>query len=401
MNNQRIVASQAARMPPIWLLIGLIALPQVAETVLAPSLPNLAVSWHLSPAQTQWTTSIFFLGFAVGVFLWGRISDSLGRRPAMLGGLTVGLIGTLAATCASSFELILAGQFVQALGLGTCSITTQTVLRDCLQGTALTRAFATVGMVLAWSPAVGPLAGQLLSDHAGYRAVFWLIAAMVALLSLATWRGLHETRGVSARSMSTRRLAVRMLMDAPLLRAAVLVAGLNALVFSFYAAGPFMVGELPVLGFGWAGLGVAIAGSAGAALNRRLNAELSAPSRVRYALASVLAGVLLQLVLVLATHQGGVLWAAAALPIFFGFGLAIPNILGPALRNYADCLGRAGALFGVIYYALLGAMLALTSTLRLDDPLPLVAFWLVVAIALLIAQGRLPGRDDLDPAPAN
>ncbi|KWC37015.1 MFS transporter [Burkholderia ubonensis] len=387
-HHQQTSTRGETRLPPIWLLLALVALPQIAETVLAPSLPNVAHVFHLSAAHTQWTMSIFFLGFAAGVFLWGRVSDAIGRRPAILGGLVIGLVGTLVAARASSFELVLVGRFVQAVGLATCSVTTQTILRDCLSGAALTRCFVTVGMVLAWSPAVGPLVGQKLSDWHGYQAVLWLITAAIAMLCLAATRYLRETRSACVQAISTRKLAWRMLKDSQLMRSALLVAGLNALVFSFYAAGPFLVGDLPILGFGWIGLAVALAGSLGAALNRRLDQGIGHDRRVRLGLWSVLAGVLLQIVLVLITGRAGVPWALAALPIFIGFGLAIPNILAPALRSYANCLGRAGALFGVAYYTMLGAMLAVTSALPLDSPLALNGFWFIAAVVLFAAHNE-------------
>ncbi|OXJ22492.1 MFS transporter [Burkholderia sp. HI2714] len=386
MTHQQISTPGETRLPPICLLLALVALPQIAETVLAPSLPNIAHAFSLSAAQTQWAMSIFFLGFAVGVFVWGRVSDAVGRRPAILGGLAIGLVGTLVAARASSFELVLVGRFIQAVGLATCSVTTQTILRDCLDGAALSRCFVTIGMVLAWSPAVGPLVGQKLSDWHGYQAVLWLIIVAIAMLCLAATRYLRETRGARTQAISTHKLAWRMLTDSRLMRSALLVAGLNALVFSFYAAGPFLVDDLPILGFGWIGLAVALAGSLGAALNRHLDRGIGHDRRVRLGLASVLAGVLMQIVLVLTTGRAGLLWALAALPIFIGFGLAIPNILAPALRSYANCLGRAGALFGVAYYALLGAMLSVTSTVPLDSPLALTGFWLVVAVVLFAAH---------------
>jgi MFS family permease len=385
-------------LPPKWLIIALLALPQVAETILAPALPDLARDLHLDAAQTQWVMGIFFLGFAVGVFVWGRVADRWGRRPAMLAGLIAALLGTVAAANAAGYEAILLGRFVQALGLATCSVTTQTILRDRLSGDALTRYFVTLGIVLAWSPAIGPLTGQLVSDWHGYRAVLWVIVVILLLLLLPGMRYLHETRGNPALHMSTRKLAIRMLADPALRRSAVLVAGLNMLVFSFYAAGPFMVGHLAGLGFGWIGLTVALVGSLGAAFNRRLHPGVTAAQRVRYGLVSVLGGVILQLALVLVTGRAGLLWAIAALPVFTGFGLAIPNILGPALRNYGDCLGRAGALFGVAYYALLGAAIAATSALPFGTPVPLCMFWLAVTAMLFLAH-RKEQTDQINPTP--
>ena len=134
---------------PKWLIIAWLALPQIAETILAPALPDLARVWQLDPARTQWVMGIFLLGFSAGVLLWGHVSDRWGRRPALLLGLTLAFAGTIGATFGPNYELLLLGRFVQAVGMATCSVTTQTILRDRLSGDALTRFFVTLGMVLS------------------------------------------------------------------------------------------------------------------------------------------------------------------------------------------------------------------------------------------------------------
>lgn len=381
-------SSGARTLPPPWLVIALLALPQVAETILAPALPDLARHWRLDAAATQPVMGIFFVGFAAGVLLWGHLADTRGRRPAMLAGLALGLAGTLCALAAPAYPWLLAGRFLQALGLAACSVVTQTVLRDCLDGPRLTHYFVTLGTVLAWSPAVGPLTGQVLADGHGYAGVLAAIAVVVALLlGSVAWRW-RETRPAPTAPVPLAALARQMLADGALRLAVGRVAGLNLLVFSFYAAGPFMTGSLPGLGFGWVGLGVALAGSLGAACNRRLPATASAAIRVRYGLRCVALGAVAQALAMAWRPQPGWLWAAAALPVFIGYGLAIPNLLGPALRRYGHCLGRAGALFGLAYYSLLGLGLAATSWLPFDTPLPLSAAWLVVALGLLAARER-------------
>lgn len=381
-------SSGARALPPPWLVIALLALPQVAETILAPALPDLARHWRLDAAATQPVMGIFFVGFAAGVLLWGHLADTRGRRPAMLAGLALGLAGTLCALAAPAYPWLLAGRFLQALGLAACSVVTQTVLRDCLDGPRLTHYFVTLGTVLAWSPAVGPLTGQVLADGHGYGGVLAAIAVVVALLlGSVAWRW-RETRPAPTGAVPLTALARRMLADGALRLAVQRVAGLNLLVFSFYAAGPFMTGSLPRLGFGWVGLGVALAGSLGAACNRRLPATAGAAIRVRHGLRCVALGAAAQALAMAWRPQPGWLWAAAALPVFIGYGLAIPNLLGPALRRYGHCLGRAGALFGLAYYSLLGLGLAATSWLPFDTPLPLSAAWLAVALWLLAARER-------------
>lgn len=374
--------------PPSWLVIALLALPQIAETILAPALPDLARHWRLDAAATQPVMGVFFVGFAAGVFLWGHLADTWGRRPAMLAGLATGLAGTLGALAAPHYAALLGGRFVQALGLAACSVVTQTALRDCLDVPRLTRTFVTLGAVLAWSPAVGPLTGQLLADRHGYAGVLATLAVVIALLlGSVAWRW-HETRPARTGHVPLAALAGQMLADAALRLAVLRVAGLNLLVFSFYAAGPFMTGPLPGLGFGWVGLGVALVGSLGAAANRRLPAAADAERRVRYGLRCVALGTAAQAAAMAWRPEPGWLWAAAALPVFAGYGLAIPNLLGPALRRYGHCLGRAGALFGLAYYSLLGLGLAATSWLPFDTPRPLSLAWLGLALALLLARSK-------------
>ncbi|MFX6007105.1 MFS transporter, partial [Acinetobacter baumannii] len=65
----------------------------------------------------------------------------------------------------------------------TCSVTVQASLRDVLQGPALMSYFVTLGAVLAWSPAVGPLGGQWLADLGGHPAVFATLAVLLASLA--------------------------------------------------------------------------------------------------------------------------------------------------------------------------------------------------------------------------
>ena len=81
--------------PPLWLLFLLAGFPQFSETVYSPALPNIAHSLNAGNHLMQWTLSIYFVGFALGVFVWGRISDHWGRRPTMLVGISIYIVGSL------------------------------------------------------------------------------------------------------------------------------------------------------------------------------------------------------------------------------------------------------------------------------------------------------------------
>lgn len=81
--------------PSLLLFIVLVGFPQISETIYTPSLPDIAHHLGAGNNVNQLTLSIYFLGFAFGVYCWGRLSDSIGRRPAMLWGILVYGLGSL------------------------------------------------------------------------------------------------------------------------------------------------------------------------------------------------------------------------------------------------------------------------------------------------------------------
>ena len=110
----------------------------------------------------------------------------------------------------------------------------------------LTRCFIMLGAVLSWSPALGPLAASCWRTRRAFAAC-WVASRRWPACCWQPDGRVGETR-TGRRRQPMRRLAGRMLRDGELLCTAMLVAGLNLLAFSFYAAGPFMTGPLPWLG---------------------------------------------------------------------------------------------------------------------------------------------------------
>lgn len=59
--------------PSLLLMIVLVAFPQISETIYTPSLPDIAAALGVDFSSVQLTLSIYFIGFALGVFCWGWI----------------------------------------------------------------------------------------------------------------------------------------------------------------------------------------------------------------------------------------------------------------------------------------------------------------------------------------
>ncbi|MEN9532438.1 MAG: hypothetical protein RIQ83_1662 [Pseudomonadota bacterium] len=350
------------KLPPLWLVVGLMMFPQIVETIYSPVLTQIATQFRVSDGQASQTLSVYFLAFAVGVVCWGRLCDLIGRRPAMLAGLLTYGVGTLLALLANQFETLLLARVISAFGAAVGSVVTQTMLRDCYQGSELARVFSVMGIALSLSPVLGLVSGGLLAEQFGYLGVFsGLLLLALILGGIARWR-LPETRPVITTRVALWPLACRMVRDGGLWCCAVLVALFNTMLFGYYSLAPFLFAELGLSAreFGYSGLVLALATLIGSLLNKHLLGRGWQPSSL-VRLACVLA---LVAGLLVWTSQDSLWFLLPMMGVVVAFGIAIPNVLSQALLGYREVAGSAGALFGLAYYLLLSLGLALAATLQ-------------------------------------
>ena len=350
------------RRPPLWLLTLLIMFPQLVETIYSPALPGIATSFHISSERAAQTLSVYFVAFAVGVTMWGWLSDSIGRRRAMLAGLICYGAGCTLAVVASDFNMLLLARMVSAIGAAAGSVVVQTMLRDSYESTALSRVFSVMGAALALSPVFGLLSGGWLVSLYGHIGVFVALVLLAILLLILTATLLPETRPENTIRPRMAVLLPHMARDGELWKNAMLVALLNTMLFSYYSLAPFLFGQLgwSSRAFGWTGVLLALASLSGSLLNRRLlTTGLTPEQLIRYACAlAVLSGLA-------AWWQQHTAWIL--IPVFgvvLAYGIAIPNVLSQALHRYREQAGAAGALFGLSYYLLLGMMLGLAGMVQ-------------------------------------
>lgn len=362
--------------PNIVLLIILIMFPQFVETIYSPALPNIAQAFQVSKQQASLTLSFYFIAFAFGVIFWGILSDIIGRRSAMLCGLFTYAIGAVSALLTRDFNMILIARVVAAFGASVGSIITQTILRDVYRKEDLGYVFSIIGVSLSLSPVIGFITGGYVARIFGYQGVFMVVLLVAVLLLINAIIFLPETRSPIKQDRPKIGVVLRQLLSDRLIwLSALLVALFNIMLFSYYSLAPFIFEQsgYNTTQFGYSGILLAIGSLAGGLLNKRLIRLNFSTHRLIY-ISSVMSIIGAIGIFIL---QGSLWFLFPMFFILIAFSIAIPNILSQALIKYKDVVGTAGALFGLLYYILIG--LGLTASGWIQD------FGLVLIISSLLA----------------
>lgn len=379
----------------VGLLIALVGFPQISETIYTPALPSIVDGLNASAYMVEATLAIYFFGFAFGVLSWGAISDFFGRRCVMLVGLLAYGIATLACANVGSVEALLIWRFFQAFGASVGSVITQTILRDAYDVTERTKLFSIISGALAFSPAIGPLLGGVISEFFGWRTNFWTLAILALTLFFWTFFSLQETRPRQFTRLTINKigeLVSSMMSSRQLLGHIFLIAGTNGILFGFYQEAPFIfieqLGMQPKI-YGLFGLLIAAATILAARISYRQSSFFSHHTIILWGATCILVGgLMLTLTVVVGIFYLSIGIVVAVLTlflIFFGIGLIIPNSLSHALKPYQNAVGTAGSIFGCCYYYLIAGCMWLMSALHNGSALPLPIF--IILLGLIIVLG--------------
>lgn len=357
--------------PSIWFIILVIAFPQLSETIFAPLLPFIVDKFETTQTLSQMSLSLYFLGFAFGVLFWGSLSDYIGRKRALLLGLFCYSLGSFLLYTSTSIYILLFYRIIQAFGAASGSAISQTLLRECFtEEKERVVAFSTISAALAWTPALGPFFGGQLLSFFGMESVFLFLAFLGVGIFFCTSRVLKETHQRTEASLSIWSVFKKMSLDRRIYLYAILVAGFNCVIFSIYSESPFVFMKT----FGWSareysfiGVGMAIFSVIGAYFNKRLSQKgWEANKRIKVGLLWMIFSSSLYLLPSLFSFDKSsaftMAWVLFSLClVFVGVVIALPSVLSESLLAYKDCLGTAGALFGLGYYLFLSLLLSLVS----------------------------------------
>ncbi|MFP5461998.1 MAG: Bcr/CflA family efflux MFS transporter [Gammaproteobacteria bacterium] len=177
----------------LFLLAALLGLQPLSTDLYLPSLPAIGEHFGAPPMAVQSTLSVFIAAFAAGQLVVGPMSDRFGRRPMVLGGLALYLAASLAGALAPSLSWLVAARFFQALGVCCTVLCGRAIVRDLYEPEAGMRVMARAQGWMTVCTLLGPIAGGVLQSLFGWRAAFFALVAIGAVVTLAAVRSLAES----------------------------------------------------------------------------------------------------------------------------------------------------------------------------------------------------------------
>ena len=174
----------------------------LAVHLFMPVIPAVKAALGLSEALAQLTFSIALFSMAFATLVYGSLSDRYGRRPVLLSGLCLFLVGSAISAVADSIGVLVVGRLVQAVGAG-CGITLVRAIAQDVYGSArLVKAIAYLTMAYTIGPMIAPMVGGVLIDALGWRSVFGFALGAGGLIALGAYLAVFESRPPSSATRS-------------------------------------------------------------------------------------------------------------------------------------------------------------------------------------------------------
>jgi DHA1 family bicyclomycin/chloramphenicol resistance-like MFS transporter len=164
-----------------------------------PAFQQMARDLDVSSAQMQLVISAYLVSFGLVSPFWGPLSDAVGRRPVMIGGVAAYAVASIGCALAPTLPVLLAFRVLQGLVVGGGVIVSRTIIRDVFEGAQAQRLMSRVMMIFSIAPAIAPILGGLLLQLGPWELIFWFMACLGGLLVVVVAVALPETHPVERR----------------------------------------------------------------------------------------------------------------------------------------------------------------------------------------------------------
>lgn len=362
------------------IVLGLItAVGPFAIDMYLPALPSMGKSLGATPAAVQMSLMAFFIVIGICQLFYGPLSDMLGRKPPIYGGLLIFIAGSIGCALSPDIHVLILFRIVQAFGACAGIVIPRAIVRDLHTGHDATRLMSLLMLTVSISPLLAPMTGSFIIESWGWRGVFLVLTVAGALALALAVTQLAETRAPAERAASSWRSAIvayrALILDAEF-TGLTLVGALGVSAFFVYlGSGPFVLisyyGLTPKL------FSVCFALNAGSffgfsQLTGKLTRRFGLAPVIRVAVASFALTMTALAALTLLRIPGLILMMTFLFTGYGFLGLVLPTTAVLSLERHGAISGAASALMGSVQMVVGSAIMALAGLFADGTPKPML-----------------------------
>lgn len=354
--------------------------------LIAPSLPAISRDLHAASAFSKNLITLYLLGYALGSFILGFLSDTFGRRKLIVGGFLLFIIASLLPILWITPSSFLLARFLQGFSIAGFSVVGRAVLSDILPPERAGRTIVSVAILWGLGPVIGPVIGGYLQYYFNWPACFYFFAAYGLLGLLATIFLIPETH-FNRQPLHIKQIFTnfKLIATHKFFIGMVILMGLSySLLIVFNTIGPFLIqvslGRSPIY-FGHLALFMGVIYLLGSLSCRYLIKQFSPEKILFIGVHFFLFAVIVLMIFSYMNSKSIWLIGLSTALMYLACGLIYPSSMSKGLSFFRHLAGSSTAMMILINVLITALVSFIMSGIHVGNAVSLIAIYIVLMAA--------------------